>query len=518
MLRTSKLACRAAGLVLPGLLLAGGVSACRKGASPGGKGAEPATTQRADALFLAEAPVVVPDELVPELDEMGVRRLFVAAGSVGSGGKISPFPPPPSSIPGSAVLVLMGEPGATGGLRGASPEALGEKWATGAKALVAEAKGWARVTGVHLHLIPAGADAPGLGKALSALKKRLPGLTLSVTVPAGSPAETWKPLVGAVDEALVLSFGRRPETEDVFVKEMTEEEAKAFPVPFRLLVVPGGYGVVGTGSKARRLADGEMDKLSEDRNLDFDFAAVLSSDPGNIYSFKPRAGYERATNLLSDDGGRARFDVLPFSDLVRFLSASSKWSAARLSGRVFLVDGVPRDGRLAGYPAVKALLTGKAWEPSVLVEAIGEKSRGGEVWLRVSNTGPTQSELSRFANQITIRLEGGVITALGAGDFDRFEIFASARDMTQPAPFGRATACRLFENFFAPGESNEVGPIRIAGARPRMFVTYQLALPDGRTLNGAEAEVSIAPPPAAPPAGKARAKAQPPLPKLKRRR
>ncbi|HMM36130.1 MAG TPA: hypothetical protein PKA62_15535, partial [Thermoanaerobaculia bacterium] len=160
---------------------------------------------------------------------------------------------------------------------------------------------------------------------------------------------------------------------------------------------------------------------------------------------------------------------------------------------------------------------GKPWEPSLRVEAIEEKTRGGEVWLRVSNPGPTPSELSRFGNQITIRLEGGVFTGLGAGDFDRFEIFASARDLTQSAPFGRATACRLFENFFAPEESNELGPIRIAGKSPRMFVTYQLTLPDGRTMNGAEAEVAIPAPPAPRAAAKEQARRQPPLPRLKKR-
>lgn len=495
-------------------------AACRKGqSSPGetpGKGAG-GTGTRSDALFLAEAPVNVPEELVPELDAMGIRRLFLAAASVGAGGQVRPFPPPPSSIPRPAVLVLMGEPGAEGGLRSGSPDSLGEAWAAGAAKLVAEAKGWAQVAGVHVHVVPSPADAPALGKALAVLKSRLQGLAVSVTLPAGAPTGTWAPLSGAVDEALVLSFGRRPETADVFAKEMTEEEAKAFPVPFRLLAIPGGYGVAGSGARARRLADGEMDRLSEDRNLDFDFASVLSADPGNIYSFKPRAGYQQAPNLLSEDGGRARFDVLPFADLVRFVSASSRWSAPRLAGRVFLVDGVPRDGRLSGYPAVRALLTGKPWEPSLTVEAIGEKARGGEVWLRVSNPGPTPSDLSRFGNQITIRLEGGVFTGLGAGDFDRFEIFASARDLTQSAPFGRATACRLFENFFAPEESNELGPIRIAGAAPRMFVTYQLTLPDGRTIDGPETEVAIPAPPAPKPATGEKRKPQPQLPKLKKR-
>ena len=501
----------AAGLLLLGAL---GAGACRKGVPLIGRSAAPPQS-RGDALFLAEAPAVVPDDLDPDFDAMGIRRLYVAAASLTGGGQVRPFPPPPTPIRRPVVLVLMGEPGAASGLKGGQPELLGEAWANGVQKLVADAKAWAQVSGVHLHIFPEPSDALALGKALSAMKSKLGGLTVSVTLRAGAPPETWKPLEGAADEALVFSFGRRPETADVFVKEMSEEEAKAFPIPFRLLVVPGGYGVTGSGARARRLADGEMDKLSEDKNQDFDFAAVLSSEPGSIYNFKPRAGYEKAPNILSDDGGRARFDVLPFADLVRLVSASARWSAARLAGRVFLIDGLPRDGHLAGYPAIRALLTGKPWEPSLLVEPVEGKGRGGEVWLRVSNPGPTSSELSRFGNQITIRLEGGVFTALGAGDFDRYEVFASARDMTQSAPFGRATVCRLFENFFAPGESNEVGPIRVAGPRPRAFVSYQLTLPDGRTLTGPETEVSIAPPP--PPTPTPRAKGQPPIPKLKKR-
>lgn len=496
------------------LLLLGalGPVSCRKGVSLAG--AKPsAPTSREDALFLAEAPAIVPDELGPELAAMGIRRLYVAAASVSAGGQVRPFPPPPTPIGPPVVLVLEAEPGAESGLRSGNSEALGGAWAGGAKKLIDEARSWARVTGVHLHLLPSPSDGLELAKALSTLKARLPGLTVSVSLLAGAPAGTWQPLKGAVDEVLVLSLGRRPESGDRFVKEMTEEEAKDFPVPFRVLLVPGGYGVAGTGSKARRLADGEIDKLSEDRNLDFDFASVLSTDPGTVYSFKPRAGFERMPNILSEIGGRARFDVLPFADLVRVVSAVSRFGGGSLRGRVFLVDGVPRDGHLSGYPALRALLTGKPWDPSLSVELVEGKGRSGELWLRVSNPRPTPSELSRFGNVVTVRLEGGVFTSLGVGDFDRFEIFAS-REMREPAPFGRATACRLYENFFAPEESNEVGPIRIAGARPRAFVSYQLTLPDGRTIDGAEVEVPVAPPA---PASKAPAKLQPAIPKLKRR-
>jgi hypothetical protein len=491
-----------------------GTVSCRKGISlVGGKPSTPAS--REDALYLAEAPANVPDELGPEFAAMGIRRLYVAAGSLTAGGQVRPFPPPPSPIGLPVVLVVEAEPGAESGLHGGSPDGLGGTWAAGVKKLADEAKGWAKVVGVHVHLLPAPADAPGLAKALAALKAGVPGLKVSVTLPSGAPAGTWEPLRGAVDEALVLSFGRRPETGDRFVKEMTEEEAKTFPVPFRVLLVPGGYGVAGTSSRTRRVADGEIDKLSEDRNLDFDFASVLSTDPGSVYNFKPRAGYERMPNILSEDGGRARFDVLPFADLVRFVSTVSRWGGPSMRGKVFLVDGVPRDGHLGGYPALRALLTGKPWDPGLTVELVEGKGRSGEFWLRVSNPRPTPSELSRFGNVVTIRLEGGVFTALGAGDFDRFEVFAN-REMKEAAPFGRATACRLYENFFAPEESNEVGPIRIAGPRPRAFVSYQLTLPDGRTIEGAEVEVPVTPP-APTPSAKAPARPQPAIPKLKRR-
>ena len=89
--------------------------------------------------------------------------------------------------------------------------------------------------------------------------------------------------------------------------------------------------------------------------------------------------------------------------------------------------------------------------------------------------------------------------------------------MKQAAPFGRATACRLFENFFAPEEANVVGPIRIAGGRPRAFVSYQLTLPDGRTLTGAETEVAISSSPSTARAPIEKTKSQPPIPRLKSR-
>ena len=193
----------------------------------------------------AEAPAVVPEDLASEFDAMGVRRLYVAAASLSAGGQVRP-PASAERDRRPVVLVLMGEPGAKGSLRSGQPAAVGEAWANGAVKLVAEAKGWAKVAGVHFHVLPAPGDALALAKALPVVKSRLKGLTVSVTLLPGAPEGTWEPLDGAADEALVFSFGRRPETADTFVREMSQDEAKAFPIPFRLLLVPGGYGVAGS--------------------------------------------------------------------------------------------------------------------------------------------------------------------------------------------------------------------------------------------------------------------------------
>ena len=171
------------------LLVLGAIGAlsCRKGEPLLGGKPSPAAL-REDALFLAEAPAIVPDELAPELDAMGIRRLFIAAGSVSAGGQVRPFPPPPNAIGLPVVLVLEAEPGAEAGLRG-NPESLGGAWATGMKRIVDDAKAWARVTGVHLHLLPSPTDAPGLAKALATLKSRLPGLTVSISLLSGAPPD-----------------------------------------------------------------------------------------------------------------------------------------------------------------------------------------------------------------------------------------------------------------------------------------------------------------------------------------
>lgn len=79
-------------LAAVGLLLSSAlcVGACGKGLPLIGKKSG-ALSQRGDALFLAEAPAVVPEELAPELDAMGIRRLYVAAASLSASGRIEPF-------------------------------------------------------------------------------------------------------------------------------------------------------------------------------------------------------------------------------------------------------------------------------------------------------------------------------------------------------------------------------------------------------------------------------------------
>ncbi len=477
-------------LALGTLVLLAGSSCGRKGAGSGAAAGVP----RGDSLFLAEAPAVIPEDAGPAFDAAGIGSLYVTAATLGAGGAVRSFPPPPTSMPRPVVLVVNADPALADTLARTEPKdagAIGQSWLPGLQRLVAEAKPWAQVRGVHIHFLPAPASARSLAAALEVVKKGLPGLSVSVTIPSSSDLSAWKPLAGVVDEALVFCFGRRPETGDVFLPELTEAAARTVPLPFRLLVVLGGYGRAGSSFAGRRIPDREIDQLTEDRNLDFDFSAVLSTEPGSIYTFKPRPGYDWRKSLLAADGGYARFHILPMSDLVRFLTDASRWSGTKLAGRVFVVDAVPRDGHLVGFEALQAFLTGKPWDPNLNVEV--ESPKAGSFTLRITNTGPTSSELSRFGNWIQVRVEGGAFANVAAGDFDRYELYLSASDMTQLAPFGRATVCRLFENFFAPGESNEAGPLRVSGAHPRAFLSYELALPDGRVLKVPELEVSLVP-------------------------
>ena len=447
---------------------------------------------RPDALFLSKAPAVVPEELEGDLATMGIGRFYVAAASVDDAGRLSPLPLPPAPLKGSIWFTVVGREGDPVAL---PPAEIAGAWADLLAAPLAEMRKKGQLGGIHLHLPCDPSEAPKLAAIASTLRMKT-GLQVSVTIVPGSDPARWKPLSGSVDEVLALAMGRRPETADQMVPELTEEAARAIPVPYRLLVVPGSYGLAGSSKKGRRILDGEVDRLSEDRNLDFDFGQVLSTDAGSLYNFKPRAGADARSTSLAADGGVAHFQVLSIHEFARLLSSAGTWTGTKPKGRVFLVDGVPRDGHLLGFDALRALLMGRPLQPKLDIQAVGVQSQRGSVdfSLRVSNAVPLPTELSRLGNWIAIRVDGGVLASVSPADFDRFELLAGPEEGARPAPFGRATVCRLFENIFVPGESNEAGPIRVSGARPRVFVSYHLVQTDGRTVEVPEVEIPLAAP------------------------
>jgi hypothetical protein len=502
------LSARQAAALLLAVALGIGGTACKK--IPGLGQAATSGGSRADGLFLAQSPALIPEEILPDIQAMGIGRVYIAGARITSSGQIEAYSPPPNRIELPTIFVLMGDEGSSSTLSGTKGELIGEGWATGLVRPLAEARSWANVVGLHLHVIPKPEQAEVLAGVLKALKRAV-GLPVSVTLPAGAPAGSWKPLADAADEALLFAQGRRPETGDTMVPEPNEEEARGFPLPFRLLSVPGGYGRGGTGDapSGRRISDGEIDRLSEDKGLDFNFEHVLSNEPGSLYGFSARPGVDSRRTLLAQDGGAARFQLVAFSDVARLVSAAGRWAGAPIRGRVFMVDGVPNDGHLLGFPAIKALLTGEPYAPSLKVTAVPRRSKESfEFSLNVVNDAPTPTDLSHFDNWVQVRVEGGVIASVVAGDFDRYEVFASLDDK-RPAPFGRATVVRFFENLFAPFEAGDVGPIRLAGSRPKVFVKAHLVLTDGQVLDPPESELAFVMPTPEP-------KAEPPSRKKKK--
>ena len=469
--------------------------------SPGGN-------SKRDALFLAKAPAVVPEELEGDLAAMGIGRLYLAAATVDDAGRLTVLPPPPAPLKGELWFVIAGREGDPVPLP--SIEAA-EGWADLLAVPLAEMRRTGRLAGIHLHLPCDPSQAEALALLASTLKKKT-RLPVSATIVPGPDPAKWKPLSGSVVEVLALAMGRRPETADRMVTELDEERAKAIPVPYRLLVVPGSYGLAGShglaggpSARGRRILDGEVDRLSEDRNLDFDFGQVLSSEPGSLFDFKPRAGAGPKSTSLAADGGTARFQVLSIHEIGRFLASSGTWTGARSAGRVFLVDALPRDGHLLGFDALRALLMGRSLQPKLEIVPAGVHVQKGSVEfsLKVSNAVPLPTELSRLGNWIRIRVDGGTLTSVAPADFDRYELLAGPEEGARVAPFGKAIVCKLFENIFVPGESNDAGPIRVAGGRPRVFVSYHLVQTDGRTVETPEAELPLVEAPAAAPsAGK----------------
>jgi len=488
--RVGRAARRLAVLVVPLVLLASG---CRRAADPGAPPAPPPGPARGDALFLAEAPAFVPEDADGELTAMGVTRVYAVAATLGRDGRATLAPPPPAPFRRPIVLVLMGSEDASAALTGRGAAA-GAEWARAVKEVLASSRAWGRVAGVHVHVWPSPGQVKDLAEALGTLKKALGGAPVSVTLPASGDPEVWKPLAGAADEALVFAFGRRPELGGLIVSDMPEESARAFPIPFRLLVAFGSYGRTGDGQVfgGRILQDGRIDDLSEDHGLDFEFGQqVLSSEPGTVYTFKPKPG---GRSSLAADGGWARFQIPTMTECLRLLASASRWAAPQYLGRVFLVGGVPKDGYLVGYPAVRALLTGRPLGPRLTLEiAPGESGRGwSEVAVKSTNTGPTPTDLSHFNSWIQLRVEGGTVSSVRPGDFDRYEQLTSEAEGLRPTTSSRAVVCRLFENLFAPGEVDSSGPIRIVGARPRLFASWHLTAPDGKVNNGVEFEVPLA--------------------------
>ncbi len=468
-------------------------ASCRKKEPAPSANATPAVP-RGDALFLAEAPAFVPDDVDAELESMRVVRLYVPAATMSRSGTITALPPPPTPLKRPLVLTVLGEEGAAAAVAGRGA-AVGSEWARALGKILGEARGWGRVEGVHFHLWPSPDLAKDLAAALAAVHQALL-VPVSVTLPPTAKPERWKPLSGIASEALVLAFGRRRELGGQIVSELPEEIAREFPLPIRLLVAFGGYGRTGDGTTftGRILPDGMIDQLSEDRALDFDFGQVFSSEPGTVCTFKPRAGTKGST--IAADGGYARFQFPTMGEGVRFLSATSRWSLPNVLGRTFLVGGVPKDGYLVGYAAVRALLTGKPVEPRLVVEAIlGEAGRGHtDFTIRATNTGPTPTDLSHYNSWVQVRVDGGTVSSVKPGDFDRYEQLTSAAEGYKLTSSSRAVVCRLFENIFAPGETNQSGAIRVAGMHPRVFLSWHLTLPDGKVTSGPEIEASLAAP------------------------
>jgi hypothetical protein len=173
------------------LLAVAGAAGCRRGAgTTSGTGTGTSAGGRSgDALFLAAAPVWIPEENEADLAAMGIGRLYVAAAKLGRDGKIVPLPPPPTKLPRPAVLAVMGEPMSAEVLGSGGGEALGKAWAQALAPIVADAKGWADVAGLLLHFDPAPQNAGTLADAVRAVRRGLGGRAVSVGV-RGTEAPT----------------------------------------------------------------------------------------------------------------------------------------------------------------------------------------------------------------------------------------------------------------------------------------------------------------------------------------
>ncbi len=468
-------------------------SACRRSGSP--RPGSASGPQPGDALFLAAAPAWIPEENDADLTAMGIKRLYVAAASLGRDGKVTPLPPPPVKMPLPVVLTVMAEPGASTIFSPGGGATLGAAWGKTLAPIVADARGWAEVVGIHLHFDPSPEQVPTLADAVRALRAELPGLPVSVTLRGTEPSSSWKPLAGVAEDALLFAFGRRPELGDQLVPEISDETARDMPLSFRLLLAPGGFGRGGDGTSwnGPQIPDGEVDTLAQDRTLDFGYGQVLSDEAGTLYTFRLRPGARLSESKLAPFGSAARFQLLTFTEAVRLLTLASRWTAPNLLGRAFLVEGVPRDGHLVGFPAVRDLLSGKPLDLKLQVEprSGGAGARWSEFSIRVTNLSSTPSDLSHFNNWVQVRVEGGVFSSVRIGSFDRFELLSSQAEGYRPVTFEKAVVARFFENIFAPGEVKQTEGIRVSGAKPTIYLSWHLTGPDGKIAEGPETEAPL---------------------------
>src|SRR5262249_1436521 len=153
-------------------------------------------------------------------------RLYAAGATLNSSGQVTPAPPPPSRIKRPVFLAVMAESGAAdAALKNGKPELVGEAWGAGVAKAVVEARTWAAVAAGQLHLLPRAESLPALAPVIRAVK-RITGLPVSLTVSSELAPEALKPLAGAADELLIFNFGRRPETGDRMMAELSEPAAR----------------------------------------------------------------------------------------------------------------------------------------------------------------------------------------------------------------------------------------------------------------------------------------------------
>ena len=363
---------------------------------------------RGDALFLAEAPAFVPDDVDAELESMRIVRLYVPAATMSRSGAIAASSPaahaaqapahPHGARRGRRRDGRRGARGRSG--RGVGPRALEDSRAR-------------RKTGAGSRASTS-TSGPRRSSRRTSPRRSPPSTRPSV---CRSPSRFPRSRSRSAGSRSRAPRAKRSSWRSAGGRSSAARSSASFPrrsrASFRfrsaLLVAFGGYGRTGDGTTftGRMLPDGRIDQLSEDRALDFDFGQVFSSEPGRS-ARSSRAPERRARRSPRTEATRA-------SSSPRWAKGCASWrpSAAgplpNLRGRTFLVGGVPKDGYLVGYAAVRALLTGKPVEPRLVVEALPDEAGRGytEFTIRTTNAGPTPTDLSHYNSWVEIRVEGG---------------------------------------------------------------------------------------------------------------